>query len=95
MPPKNKKNQETEDLGLMKAARFGRVKNTVSDLWFRHRSVVTDHTGIIVDGADYPSLMLTLTKYCQLTIFFLHELFLFQPSCPWVLLDFPMSENPL
>mmetsp|Transcript_3286 Transcript_3286/g.6809 ORF Transcript_3286/g.6809 Transcript_3286/m.6809 type:complete len:428 (-) Transcript_3286:649-1932(-) len=30
MPPKNKKGAETEDLGLMKAARFGRVKNTLS-----------------------------------------------------------------
>ena len=36
MPPKNKKGAETEDLGLMKAARFGRVKNTVRELWF-HR----------------------------------------------------------
>lgn len=42
MPPKAKKNQETEDLGLMKAARFGRVKNTVSDLWFRNRLAATD-----------------------------------------------------
>lgn len=30
MPPKSKKKQENEDLGLMKAARFGRVKNTLS-----------------------------------------------------------------
>ena len=30
MPPKNKKKGEEEDLGLMKAARFGRVKNTLS-----------------------------------------------------------------
>jgi len=30
MPPKAKKKQENEDLGLMKAARFGRVKNTLS-----------------------------------------------------------------
>lgn len=30
MPPKNKKKNEEEDLGLMKAARFGRVKNTLS-----------------------------------------------------------------
>mmetsp|Transcript_11603 Transcript_11603/g.33393 ORF Transcript_11603/g.33393 Transcript_11603/m.33393 type:complete len:428 (+) Transcript_11603:118-1401(+) len=30
MPPKSKKKDETEDLGLMKAARFGRVKNTLS-----------------------------------------------------------------
>jgi len=30
MPPKGKKKQEDEDLGLMKAARFGRVKNTLS-----------------------------------------------------------------
>jgi len=30
MPPKGKKKQENEDLGLMKAARFGRVKNTLS-----------------------------------------------------------------
>jgi len=30
MPPKAKKNQQDEDLGLMKAARFGRVKNTLS-----------------------------------------------------------------
>jgi len=30
MPPKAKKNLENEDLGLMKAARFGRVKNTLS-----------------------------------------------------------------
>lgn len=30
MPPKAKKKLEDEDLGLMKAARFGRVKNTVS-----------------------------------------------------------------
>lgn len=30
MPPKAKKTAEDEDLGLMKAARFGRVKNTVS-----------------------------------------------------------------
>ena len=37
MPPKAKKNQETEDLGLMKAARFGRVKNTVRDLWLQRR----------------------------------------------------------
>jgi ribosome biogenesis GTPase A len=29
MPPK-KKNQKDEDLGLMKAARFGRVKNTLT-----------------------------------------------------------------
>jgi len=30
MPPKGKKNAGTEDLGAMKAARFGRVKNTLS-----------------------------------------------------------------
>jgi len=30
MPPKGKKKQENEDLGMMKAARFGRVKNTLS-----------------------------------------------------------------
>jgi len=30
MPPKAKKNAGDEDLGLMKAARFGRVKNTLS-----------------------------------------------------------------
>jgi hypothetical protein len=30
MPPKNKKKGEDDDLGLMKAARFGRVKNTLS-----------------------------------------------------------------
>jgi ribosome biogenesis GTPase A len=36
MPPKGKKNKgDDEDLGLMKAARFGRVKNTVRSLWFR------------------------------------------------------------
>ena len=32
MPPKNKKKQEDEDLGAMRAARFGRVKNTVGSL---------------------------------------------------------------
>jgi len=30
MPPKAKKKLEDEDLGLMKAARFGRVKNTLT-----------------------------------------------------------------
>jgi len=30
MPPKGKKKQENDDLGMMKAARFGRVKNTLS-----------------------------------------------------------------
>ena len=31
MPPKKKKgNNEAEDLGAMRAARFGRVKNTLS-----------------------------------------------------------------
>lgn len=30
MPPKAKKKKEDEDLGLMKAARFGRVKNTLT-----------------------------------------------------------------
>lgn len=30
MPPKKKNNQESEDLGAMRAARFGRVKNTLT-----------------------------------------------------------------
>ena len=37
MPPKAKKKQENEDLGLMKAARFGRVKNTVRKIWVTAR----------------------------------------------------------
>jgi hypothetical protein len=30
MPPKNKKKQDDDETSLMKAARFGRVKNTLS-----------------------------------------------------------------
>jgi hypothetical protein len=30
MPPKKKNQKNDEDLGLMKAARFGRVKNTLT-----------------------------------------------------------------
>ena len=33
MAPKGKKTESNEDLGLMKAARFGRVKNTVRSPW--------------------------------------------------------------
>jgi len=48
MPPKNKKKQEDEDLGAMRAARFGRVKNTVGSLRLQlHTWLHADHVVIV------------------------------------------------